>query len=206
MAWRKNRTVTEEQLAKILSDSALLNRFWSMVEKQDVGCWNWKGKLSNKGYGNFHVDSNSWRAHRFSWFIHNKATIPSVTFVCHKCDNRKCVNPEHLFLGSSADNAADCARKDRSSLTKLRGDQVNAIRAAFDRGAPVSDIAKEFGVSWGTASGIGMRRYRPHTPEADGTPPASSACLRSQLRGLRKIISELQSEIDFLKAKKAGVI
>jgi len=90
-----------------------MERFYSKVEKIENGCWNWMSALRGKsGYGAFKVNGKCVDAHRFSFML-NKGDIPNGLYVCHKCDNRKCVNPEHLFLGSAKDNHQDGMNKGR---------------------------------------------------------------------------------------------
>lgn len=64
------------------------------------------------GYGRIRVDGKSWLAHRFSWVLAN-GPIPEGMYVCHRCDNPPCINPEHLFLGTQTDNMRDMAAKGR---------------------------------------------------------------------------------------------
>ena len=85
-------------------------RFWCKVEKTD-SCWNWKASLKS-GYGGFQYNGHFVRAHRASWHMHN-GPIPEGIFICHKCDNPLCVNPEHLFLGTHRDNVLDAVSKGR---------------------------------------------------------------------------------------------
>ncbi len=85
--------------------------FFRHVKKEEC-CWTWTGSLGKWGYGHFRVDSKTMLAHRVSWMLHN-GEIPNGLFVCHHCDNPKCVNPEHLFLGTHQDNIDDMMSKGR---------------------------------------------------------------------------------------------
>lgn len=129
-----------------------LDRFWSKVEVSD-GCWLWRGTMGNKGYGQFYTDKKRRLAHRVSYEI-NVDMIPADHEVCHRCDNPRCVNPAHLFVGTHAENMADRNGKGRSRGPKgmrhgranLTDEQVKAIRGRFTDGRCCKDLAQEFGV------------------------------------------------------------
>lgn len=91
------------------------DRFWEKVVKT-ASCWLWTGSAGGFGYGQLHsgtkYNRKLLRTHRLSWEIHN-GKVPDGLCVLHKCDNPKCVNPDHLFLGTHKDNAQDCMKKGR---------------------------------------------------------------------------------------------
>jgi hypothetical protein len=95
---------------QIQVDDSTRNEFWSKVKKTAT-CWNWKGS-TNYTYGLFIIKRKLFFAHRFVWLITN-GPIPEAMLVCHTCDNTLCVRPNHLFLGTQADNMRDCKEKGR---------------------------------------------------------------------------------------------
>jgi hypothetical protein len=90
--------------------------FWAKVHKTDT-CWLWTGLVDEDGYGRFKRDGTDFRAHRFAYKL-TYGTSPAGHYVCHHCDTPLCVRPDHLFLGTAADNLADCIRKGRRALKK----------------------------------------------------------------------------------------
>jgi len=109
-----------------------VERFWSYVEKTNT-CWNWKGFIDKGNYGQFYFEGKNVRAHRFSFFIHNKH-IDNKLVVMHKCDNPKCVRPDHLELVSQNLNIKDKINKERQAkgskvgTSKLNEEQVKEIK------------------------------------------------------------------------------
>jgi hypothetical protein len=135
------------------------HRFWSYVNKTDGGCWEWTGCTDSKGYGQVGIKKNGrWvntGAHRIAWKLcHGR--IPKGTYVCHRCDNPRCVNPGHLFLGDAKINAEDMVSKGRSTRGeknrrhKLRWDNIPLIRLSAFAGMDLSLLAKNHGVAVST--------------------------------------------------------
>jgi hypothetical protein len=88
-------------------------RFWRQVEMlEELSCWNWKGAIFQNGYAQFSHNGKTVKASRFVYAA-VRGTIPDGMFVCHSCDNKKCVNPAHLFLGTAKDNVHDMMQKKR---------------------------------------------------------------------------------------------
>ena len=135
-------------------------RFMDNVKKSIEGCWEWTGGIRGpSGYGSICVTKRfagtkterSVGAHRLSYEMHVD-DIPPGLFVCHKCDNPKCVRPGHLFLGTNQENQEDAARKGRSNMgvrhhfAKLDPDKVRDIRRRHAAGETKAALARAFGV------------------------------------------------------------
>lgn len=128
---------------------------------QTTGCWEWKGKPRENGYCRTSFNYKSWYVHRMAYQLF-VGEIPEGNDVCHRCDNRRCCNPAHLFVGTRKDNMDDCVSKNRqasgeilsknvrgekSHLSKLTSENVIEIRKMKERGDSTAKIAKLFSVS-----------------------------------------------------------
>ena len=97
--------------------------FFNRIIEADDGCWIWTADKSWDGYGHLYIKRRRHRAHRFMWELMNGA-IPAGLLVCHGCDNKPCVNVEHLFLGTPKDNTLDMLSKGRSAKGEAHGSHV----------------------------------------------------------------------------------
>lgn len=128
------------------------------------GCWLWAGSTESNGYGRSKHQGEVWWVHRLSYTLH-KGPIPNGLVVCHACDVRNCINPDHLFVGTIADNQRDmkikgrAARGERSSSAKLTESDVRNIR---EDARPGWCIAEAYGVSQTTISEVKSRKVWAH--------------------------------------------
>lgn len=137
--------------------------FWSKVRKgADDECWEWQGSTNSTGYGNVMWHGKPYTAHRVSAWLSGMVESPSRPahsrykgHVLHKCDNRRCCNPNHFMVGSYSDNQRDAYRKGRKTQpkgqyhinAKLTDEQAEQIRQRYAGGEYQAPLAKEFGVS-----------------------------------------------------------
>lgn len=130
----------------------IAERLFSRIKKDEVtGCWNWTGGKTGGGYGAIGVNNRTELAHRVSYEWHF-GQIADGLFVCHRCDNRACINPDHMFLGTQEQNMSDKTAKQRQAkgeghgCAKLTEGDVLSIRSSH--GVTLKDLGKRYGVSW----------------------------------------------------------
>jgi hypothetical protein len=146
----------------------MLQRFMAKVSiTPKTDCWLWQATKNKDGYGHFGVAASLPRkAHRVSYEMFCEE-IPAGKIICHRCDNPSCVNPDHLFVGSHADNSRDRDDKGRQALGRRNGksrlseDDIPEIRASS---LSERATAKQFGVHRGTVNAIKSGRTWSHVP------------------------------------------
>jgi hypothetical protein len=146
-----------------------IKRFWSMVDVRGPDdCWPWKGVLGKEGYGRCRRDGKTSLSHRLAYKLHYGSIDESLQ-VYHKCDNRPCCNPKHLFQGTALDNRKDCVGKGRHQhgathhAAKLNEDWVRFIRVcAAEKIGSYKEIGDYFGIAAHTVWKVVTRRLWPH--------------------------------------------
>ena len=171
-----------------------VERFWRKVRKSN-GCWEWQAARFTAGHGAFRLRPHDGkqrlaRAHRIAWELTHGA-IPDGRVVCHRCDNPPCVRPDHLFLGTQAENLADMRAKGRlgknrgrpgeqHSQARLTRSDVVEMRRLRREGASFASLARRFGVGRATANRAVRGESWAHVPGAvtDGRVRPNFRCSR----------------------------
>lgn len=145
-------TIIDRNYLRPQRKAGSIQRFWSkLITGNHADCWNWPGRTNCHGYGLF----SGWGAHRVSYELHHGLAIPSGMMVCHTCDNRRCVNPWHLFVGTAADNVHDMLSKGRQKGPE--GPNPNK-RGARNAKCKIADEAGLEKIRVLQAQGLGYRR------------------------------------------------
>jgi transcriptional regulator with XRE-family HTH domain len=146
-------------------------RFREKIDaKGSDDCWNWSGAVNNKGYGRFKIKKVDYYAHRIASYL-ARDVDPASLCICHVCDNPRCCNPKHLFLGTPADNNRDCADKGRRARgarhwnAKLTESQVRGILASAET---CDALALRHGVSRSQISRIRRGERQKYIPRLKG--------------------------------------
>lgn len=203
--WRRNKLYGSPFVLKshsgMMKGLSPIERFNKQHQKTD-GCWTWTASVDRDGYGSFKGMVGTvlyQKAHRFSWAYHNKTEVPQGMMVCHKCDNPRCVNPAHLWLGSGADNQRDMRIKGRGRFPNgeiapgaiLAESQVREILADC---RPYATIAADYGVAATTISSIKTRKSWAHLKvEFIGHAPRVSPKRGKSDRITPEIVREIRS-------------
>lgn len=173
--WRRNRLYGSPfalaSSSGLLRGLPLKERFRRQYRIGE-GCWEWTGAVDADGYGRirgelFGIDFK--KAHRLSWVLANEKPIPDGMVVCHSCDNPRCVNPAHLWLGTHDENMQDKIAKGRHTTSHARGEArpeakltEQQVRVILADARPYSAIAADYGVHTQTVSSIKNRHSWAH--------------------------------------------
>jgi hypothetical protein len=158
----------------------IVEKLLSRIKVNAAGCFEWQGCL-NGGYGVCRFDSKRDRVHRWSYKAF-RGEIPPGLFVCHRCDNRRCINPSHLFLGTAKDNAADAVEKKRHTygarvgLAKVNESMVIEICENHRSGASTRETADKFNLSKATVDAILRGKTWRHVQRSKSKPHERGVC------------------------------
>jgi hypothetical protein len=166
-------TQDPDETDRLDEDLLLIARLTARKSEDENGCWNWTGARTTGGYGHMSLHGILQYVHRLVAIVALGLDPESGLHVLHDCDNRACFNPNHLWLGTHADNIADAARKGRMGK-KLRLEDVVEIKRMLRGGHTQGDVAKTFNVSKATIGQIARGETwqhisEPETHQASGT-------------------------------------
>jgi hypothetical protein len=172
-------------------------KFWRHATKAgEDDCWQWAGNLNEKGYGRIkHYRSRKWvKAHRYSYELHH-GEIPAGMLVLHSCDNRSCVNPKHLRIGTCMDNSQDMVARGRAGrgpgptrsgsahpYAKLTEADIPVIRDLVKSGATMPSVAARFGVGVSAIHNVFHGKTWKHVPGGEPSEPKRAALLTDEIK------------------------
>lgn len=139
------------------------------------GCWEWQRYRSPNGYGRIKHDGVMEYAHRYSFIAHG-GEIPDGLYVLHSCDNRRCVNPDHLHAGTHAENLREMVERhrqcsgERNGRSKITDQDAAAILDCLSRREPKNDVARRFGISRWSVDFLAKGKTWRHIARSDGCP------------------------------------
>ena len=157
--------------------STICSVFGQILENEN-GCWEWQGSINDSGYGRTSIYESHERclSHRLTYMLFI-GEIPKGMHICHKCDNPRCCNPDHLFPGTPKDNIRDCVKKGRAAPgykkarpgvlhgnAKLDDEKVKQIRKLYEEKHTFADIARIYEMSECRISQICKRTAWKHIP------------------------------------------
>jgi predicted DNA-binding protein YlxM (UPF0122 family) len=188
--------------SKLLRTKSLEDRFWANVDKTET-CWLWTGWKDGKGYGKIHT-VNSYgpviSAHRLSWELHNGKVEDKSLNICHKCDVPACVNPSHLFLGTTLDNIRDKVSKGRQPHGEKTGGAIltreivlNIRRRYYKGDISIEKLGKEMSISSGAIASVVMGKswawLKSDDPECQppATPKMKSKLTEKEVLEIRRL-------------------
>lgn len=142
-----NKATYEEKIER-------LKKFFDKHVIRQDGCWGWKGSIAGGGYPMLMFGHKQMNANRISFLLHN-GELKDDIWVLHKCDNKICTNPDHLFLGTPRDNTLDKIQKGRDNpRRKLTVENVKKIKNLLALGVTMTKIARDYSVNHSTISAI----------------------------------------------------
>lgn len=191
--------IRERAIARRMSDP---QAWWDerTIPEPNTGCVLWTGAANHGGYGTLSFAGSHWLAHRLSWSDVHGNPSPGLE-VCHKCDTPACVNIDHLFLGTHAENMRDYAVKERTGAALSSSGVVDVVGRFFG-GEPVAKIAEVYGVSHGVVRNAVRGRTWSHLP-IERERAAEALRLRQGLSGERNNGARL-TEAQVLEIRAAG--